>query len=407
LSGKAYNMISTAKSMRLQIAFFGRTNTGKSSLINFITGQDISITSPVAGTTTDIVEKAMEFAPVGPVVFSDTAGLDDSSELGLQRIRRTWKAFERADIAVLVTTPGIWGEVEESVVQRAAEGKNKLIIIVNKCDLSESGQAAAEKLRAYSSSIICCDCSRPERRRQLIDDFRSELLKNLPADYLEPPPLTGDMLQPGDLAVMVVPIDLQAPKGRLILPQVQTIRDNLDRNAMTLVMKEDQYKEHIAGITPQPKLIICDSQVVKMVVEHAPAGVPCTTFSILFSRLKGDVKTFLDGCSKIPELQDNDRVLIAEACTHHPTCEDIGRVKLPRLLKKATGKDLQFDFAPGRDFPEDISSYKLIVHCGSCMLNRQETLYRISCARKNNIAITNYGMAISYCQGVLDKVTII
>ena len=392
--------------MRLQIAFFGRTNTGKSSLINLLAGQDVAITSPVAGTTTDTVEKAMELAPVGPVLFIDTAGLDDDSILGQERIKRTNKVFERADIAVLVTTPGIWDETEQAIAENARRHNIKLITVINKCDTALPDKEQLETAQKNSQSIIHTTALPGSPRDKAVNDFRNALLKNLPEDFLQIPPLAGDLLKPGELAILIVPLDIAAPKGRLILPQVQAIRDILDHNAMTLVVKEDRYPELIKTINPRPALVICDSQVVKMTIENTPSDIPCTTFSVLFSRLKGDTKIFMQGCSAIRNLQDSDKVLIAEACTHHPTCEDIGRVKLPMLLQKVTGKKLDFTFAPGRDYPENIGDFKLIVHCGSCMLNRKETLWRIEQAVQHNVPITNYGMAISYCQGVLEKVLI-
>ena len=399
-------MSGTVKSMRLQIAVFGRTNTGKSSLINLLAGQDVAITSAVAGTTTDTVEKAMELSPIGPVLLIDTAGLDDTSELGKERIRRTNKIFDRADIALLVTTPGVWGETEESIAQTAALHKLKLITVVNKCDTQSVTGEFLELLGKKSDAVVQTTALHGSSREKVVNDLRNVLLKNLPESFLQMPPLAGDLLKPGELAVLIVPLDIAAPKGRLILPQVQAIRDILDHNAMTLVVKEDRYPELIKKLNPRPSLVICDSQVVKMMIENTPPDIPCTTFSVLFSRLKGDTTVFMQGCRAIQQLQDNDKVLIAEACTHHPTCEDIGRVKLPAMLKKATGKTLDFTFAPGRDYPENISDFKLIIHCGSCMLNRKETLWRIECAVRNNIPITNYGMAISYCQGVLDKVLV-
>ena len=399
-------MSGTVKSMRLQIAVFGRTNTGKSSLINLLAGQEVAITSSVAGTTTDTVEKAMELSPIGPVLLIDTAGLDDTSELGTERIRRTNKVFDRADIALLVTTPGVWGETEENIVLTAKQHKIKLITVVNKCDISPAADDFLEQIKQKSDAVILTTALPGSSRDQTVNDLRNALLKNLPESFLQMPPLAGDLLKPGELAILIVPLDIAAPKGRLILPQVQAIRDILDHNAMTLVVKEDQYPELIKKINPQPALVICDSQVVKMMIENTPENIPCTTFSVLFSRLKGDTAIFMQGCRAIQNLQDNDKILIAEACTHHPTCEDIGRVKLPAMLKKATGKALDFTFAPGRDYPENISDFKLIIHCGSCMLNRKETLWRIECAVQNNIPITNYGMAISWCQGVLDRVLI-
>lgn len=399
-------MLTTSRSLRLQIAFFGRTNVGKSTLVNALSGQNVSITSPVAGTTTDAVEKAMEFAPIGPVNFIDTAGLDDNSILGSERIKRTNRLFARADIAVLVTSPGVWSETEEKIVETAKAHKTNLIIAVNRCDTAQITDGFRKQLQQYTPLVIECSAINAELREKLVNDFRAALLAKLPDSFLTPPPLLGDLLKPGDLAVLVVPIDLQAPKGRLIMPQVQSIRDILDHDAITVAVKEDRYPELVKKLVPRPALTVCDSQVVKQVIAATPQDIPCTTFSILFSRLKGDIAAFMQGCSAIKNLEDGDRVLIAEACTHHPTCEDIGRVKLPMMLKKVTGKDLQFCFAPGRDYPEDISCFKLIIHCGSCMLNRQETLWRIKCAGEAGVPITNYGMAISYCQGVLEKVLI-
>ena len=399
-------MSSTAKSMRLQIAVFGRTNTGKSSFINLLTGQQISITSDLAGTTTDIVEKTMEFAPAGPVLFIDTAGLDDQSPLGSERIKRTEKVFERADIAVLVTTANIWGTTEEKVAAAARKRGIKLITVINQCDKIQPDEQFKQKLQSFSDAVITSVTLPGSSRDQLVNDFRQALLANLPEDFLRQPPLLGDLIQPGSLIVMIVPIDLQAPRGRLIMPQVQAIRDALDHDAMILAVKENRYPELIKNLNIKPGLVVCDSQVVKLMIENTPSDIPCTTFSVLFSRLKGDTNIFMQGCRAIRELTDGSRILIAEACTHHPTCEDIGRVKLPAMLKKATGKELEFVFAPGRDFPEDLTQFQLIIHCGSCMLNRQETLYRLQKAKEMQVPVTNYGMAISYCQGVLDKVLI-
>ena len=396
----------TAKSMRLQIAIFGRTNAGKSSFINHITGQQVAITSNIAGTTTDTVEKTMEFAPFGPVLFIDTAGLDDTGELGAMRIKKTMKVFDRANAAILLTTAGVWGDTEEEIVKAAQNSKIKVIAVINKCDQSKPDEKFIQLLQSRCAAVMTCSCLPDSDREKAVSDFRRCLSEALPNDALKMPPLLGDLVSPGALVVMIVPIDLQAPKGRLIMPQVQAIRDALDHDAMTLVVKEDRYPELIKCINPRPQLVICDSQVVKMMIKNTPSDIPCTTFSVLFSRLKGDTGVFMQGCAAIACLNDGDKVLIAEACTHHPTCEDIGRVKLPKMLFQATGKKLEFVFAPGRDFPEDLTGFKLIVHCGSCMLNRQETLSRIRQAQAAGIPIANYGMAISYCQGVLDSVLI-
>ena len=399
-------MNSTPRAMRLHIAIFGRANVGKSTFLNLITGQDISITSALPGTTTDAVEKAMEFAPAGPVVFIDTAGFGDQTDLGRERMERTGKIFARTDVAVLVAAANEWSEDEENICRRASELKLPVIAVINKCDLSQPDSDFIRQVKAHTPYVITASCLEQNAGDTLRSDFRNALTAVLPENFLQPPPLLGDLIAPGNLVIMIVPVDLQAPKGRLILPQVQAIRDALDNDCMILTVKENRYPEIIKTVVPRPDLVICDSQVVKMMIENTPADIPCTTFSVLFSRLKGDTKIFMQGCRAIDKLQDNDRILIAEACTHIATCEDIGRVKLPNLLKKYTGKKLEFDFAPGRDFPEKLEQYKLIVHCGSCMLNRQETLYRIACAQRAQIPITNYGMAISHCQSVLDKVLV-
>ena len=405
-NNRRYSMSGTVKSMRLQVAVFGRTNTGKSSFINMLAGQSVAITSPLAGTTTDTVEKAMELSPVGAILLIDTAGLDDITELGEERIKRTWKVFDRADIAILVTTPGVWGDTEEAVLKQAKLHKIKLITVINQCDTAAVTADFIEKVSQKSDAVLQSVALPGSSREQTVSDFRNALLKNLPESFQQTPPLAGDLVNPGELAVLIVPLDIAAPRGRLILPQVQAIRDILDHNAMTLVVKEDRYPEVIKTLNPRPSLVICDSQVVKMMIENTPPDIPCTTFSVLFSRLKGDTKIFMQGCQAIKSLLDNDKVLIAEACTHHPTCEDIGRVKLPMMLQKATGKKLDFVFAPGRDFPENLSGYKLIVHCGSCMLNRQETLRRLARAEAAGIPIANYGMAIAYCQNVLSRIAL-
>lgn len=399
-------MNTTAKSMRLTFGIFGRANAGKSSLVNYITNQAVAITSEIAGTTTDTVEKTMELAPAGPVVFIDTAGLDDTGKLGEERIKKTLKVFERADIAILVTTPGVWGDTEIKIAEMCQTRKIKLIAVVNKCDTAVAQVPFLENIRRYTESILQCSALDSACREEFMEQFKKAVAANLPENFTKPVPLLGDLIKPRDLIIMIVPIDLQAPKGRLIMPQVQAIRDALDNNAMILAVKEDCYADLISRVNPRPALVICDSQVVKTMIQSTPIGIPCTTFSVLFSRLKGDTSVFLQGCKAIDSLQDGDRVLIAEACTHHPTCEDIGRVKIPMLLQKKTGRKLQFDFAPGRDFPEDITPYKLIVHCGSCMLNRHETLDRIYRAQSVGIPIANYGMVISHCQGVLDKILI-
>ncbi len=397
-------MQSVPKSLRLQVAIFGRANVGKSSFMNLVAGQSVAITSPVPGTTTDAVEKPMELYPIGPVLLIDTAGLDDGSELGSLRMARTEKLFDRADVAIVITTAGIWGEAEQHIAQAARQRDIPLLAVVNQCDRQAPDADFLARLHTVAAQVLTVSSAPGADREAVLAELKPALWSVLPESFTAPPPLLGDLLQPGELVLMIVPIDIQAPKSRLIVPQVHAIRDSLDNDAMCLVVKEDQYAELIRRLNPAPALVICDSQVVHLMVRETPPEIPCTTFSILFSRLKGDVNVFYAGCRAIDALQDGDRVLIAEACTHHPTCEDIGRVKIPRWLTQKTGKKLDFAFAPGRDFPTAVSQFKLIVHCGGCMLNRKETLWRIRQAEQANVPITNYGMAISYCQGVLDQV---
>jgi len=398
-------MIGTPKSLRLQIALSGRVNTGKSSFLNLVSGQQVAITSSQRGTTTDVVEKAQELIPLGPVLWLDTAGTDDDSALGEERGRKTLQAIDRADILLIVTTPGVWGEAEEKLLAAARERKIPVIPVINQCDTAESAPGflslVAEK--CHNPVILANSHGGHAERERVLGELKSALLAATPEEFLAPPPMLGDLLpKPGGLAVLIVPIDIQAPKGRLILPQVQALRDALDADAQVMVVKEDQYATALANFKSPPDLVVCDSQVVDIMVAETPASIPCTTFSILLSRLKGDINRLAAGVGAISRLRPGDRVLMAEACTHHATHEDIGRVKIPRLLEKQAGGKLNFDFSGGRDFPDDLSPYKLIVHCGSCMLNRRETLRRLE--RAGSVPVTNYGMAISYCRGVLERV---
>ena len=398
-------MLSTPKSLRLQIAIVGRVNSGKSSFLNLVTGQDVALTSPQRGTTTDVVEKAQELIPLGPVLWLDTAGTDDDSALGAERGRRTMQAVDRADILMLVTTPNVWGRDEEALLDAARERKIPVIPVVNQCDREECRPEFLEtvKERCGIPAVTANSLGGTAERDRVLAALKQTLLTVAPEDFLTPPPLLGDLLPERDgLVVMIVPIDLQAPKGRLILPQVQAVRDGLDADAQVMVVKETQYVKALENFRTPPDLVVCDSQVVDFMVAHTPESIPCTTFSILLSRLKGDIVKLASGVRAIDDLKSGDRVLMAEACTHHATHEDIGRVKIPALLEKRAGGKLEFEFSGGRDFPDDLSQFKLIVHCGSCMLNRRETLRRIE--RAGATPITNYGMAISHCRGVLRRV---
>lgn len=398
-------MDKTPKSMRLHIAIFGRTNVGKSSLLNMIAGQDIAITSPVAGTTTDVVEKTMELLPVGPVVFLDTAGLDDSTVLGEKRVRKAHEALRRAEIITIVCEAGIWTESEESILQPATENKIPVIVVINKSDLNAPSPEFIESIAAKGiKHIIPMSSVNPDAREHNLARFKQALIELSPEDFIQPPPLIGDLVPPGGIAILNVPIDLQAPKGRLILPQVQTIRDALDCDASVIIVKEREYSHILSQLKTPPAIAVCDSQVVMKMVADTPPDIPCTTFSILFSRLKGDMQTMARGAAAIDSLRHGDKILIAEACSHHAAADDIGRVKIPRWLRQYVGGDLNVDVFAGRDYPENLEEYKLIVHCGGCMLNRRETLCRIQMAGQAGVPITNYGMCISLVQGVIERV---
>ena len=387
-------MQTTPKSLRLHIALFGRTNVGKSSFLNLIAGQEVSIVSSQAGTTTDVVEKTMELLPIGPVVFIDTAGLDDTTALGEQRIAKTEKVFDRADVILLLHEGNRVTEYEKAVEEKATAKNIPLIRVQNKADLFNCSDPLG--LSVSSTDL--------DSREKVLAALKAELLNVVPDEFVQPPSLMGDLVRPGGLAMLVVPIDLQAPKGRLILPQVSTIRDALDNDAATLVCKEREYAHMLSMLKQPPDLAICDSQMVLKMVADTPPNVPCTTFSILFARLKGDLRAFAQGAAQIDRLEPGDKVLIAESCSHHALEDDIGRVKIPRWLRQYVGLDLQVDVFAGRDFPENLSEYKLAVQCGGCMQNRREILSRIQKCAAAGVPITNYGMCIAQTQGVLKRV---
>ncbi len=397
-------MFKTPKSLRLQIGLFGRTNVGKSTFLNYIASQDVSITSPVPGTTTDVVEKPMELLPIGPVVFLDTAGLDDVSQLAKERLKKSKNIFTRADIFVIVTESNNWQSYEDEVVEEAKKQKTPVVIVVNKVDLVKPREDFLNTLSKITSRIVLSSSLDKPNRNHTINEFKLFVIEVCPDDYINPPAILGDLLPKQEVSVLIVPIDLEAPKGRIILPQVQAIRDLLDNNQISLVVKESEYKKSLGSLKKKPSLVVCDSQVVERMVRETPKEINCTTFSILFTRYKSDLAEEVKGVLKIDELKKNDKVLIAEACSHHPIGDDIGRVKIPKWLKNYLGFDLNIDVTAGRDYPNDLSKYKLIIHCGACMITRREMLSRLQKARENSIAVTNYGVAISYLQGVLERV---
>lgn len=382
----------TLKSMRLQIGVFGKTNVGKSSFLNRVTNQEISIVSDVAGTTTDVVEKSMELLPVGPVTFLDTAGLDDESELCEKRVEKTMKVINRIDVAIIVCDFNGIDDYENELIKKFEELKIPYLIVENKCDIKKV------ELSGYDNVLY----TSVKDDEALVFKFKEALVKLLPEDFVNSPKIAGDLVPPQSTVILVIPIDKEAPKGRIILPQVQTIRDLLDSNCMPYVVKETELKQAIENLKTPPALVITDSQAFKKVSEIVPQNIPLTSFSILFARLKGDLDEFTKGAEAIENLKDGDMVLILESCTHHAIEDDIGRVKIPNLLRKRTGKNLVIHNYAGHDFP-DVKDYKLIIHCGACMTNRREVLSRILIANKSGVPITNYGVAISYCLGILPR----
>lgn len=389
----------TLKSMRLHIGIFGKTNVGKSSLLNRITNQDVSIVSNIAGTTTDVVEKTMELLPIGPVNFLDTAGINDSTALSSERIEKTMKIINRTDVAIVVCDYNGIDDYERNLIEKFNELKIPFMIFINKTDEKYPSDSIIDDLKNYTKHILLSSVKTDDL---IVFKIKELLVKLLPEDFVNSPKIVGDLIPQGSTVILVIPIDKEAPKGRIILPQVQTLRDLLDNNCVSVVVKESELKSAIDNLKITPSLVVTDSQAFKNVSEIVPENIPLTSFSILFARLKGDLNAFSQGAKSIEKLQDGDRVLILESCTHHAIEDDIGRVKIPNLLRKKTGKDLIIDNIAGHDFP-DISKYKLIIHCGACMTNRREVLSRILLASENNVPITNYGICISYCLGILPR----
>ena len=379
------------KSLRLHIGIFGRTNVGKSSFLNKITKQSISIVSDIAGTTTDVVEKSMELLPIGPVTFLDTAGLDDNSILGEQRIEKTLKILNRCDIAVILTDKFELEKIEKDLIEEFKKLEIPYCVIVNKQD---------NNLSAISDFMVTSTVT----DEFIVEKFKQELIKLLPEEFVNSAKIVGDLVSEKSTVILVIPIDKEAPKGRIILPQVQTLRDLLDSNCISIVVKENELQSALENLKNPPELVITDSQAFKKVSEIVPKSIPLTSFSILFARLKGDLKEFIQGANAIKNLKDGSKVLFLESCTHHAIDDDIARVKIPKLLKQKTQKELTFEYFTGHDFP-DITGYDLIIHCGACMTNRKEVLSRILIAGKKHVPITNYGITISYCLGILERAT--
>jgi [FeFe] hydrogenase H-cluster maturation GTPase HydF len=392
-------MIKTPKGMRLHIGLFGRRNVGKSSLLNALTRQTISIVSEVAGTTTDPVEKPMELLPIGPVIFIDTAGIDDVGVLGELRNARTKKIFDRTDLAIIVATGNSWGEFEEELLSEFSERSIPIIVVFNKIDQEVPATELLNKLQNKKLTIVQTVATTAGG----IFDLRKAIIRRMPPEIINSPTIISDLLQPGELAILVVPIDKEAPKGRLILPQVQTIRDILDSDAYCMVVKERELRDAFQKLNSKPAIVVTDSQAFLKVAADTPGDVLMTSFSILFARVKGNLSEFVRGAMVIDQLKPGDDVLIAEACTHHPITDDIGTVKIPRWLTQYVGGKINFKHFQGHDFPDDLEQYKLIIHCGSCMFNRREVLSRIMHARRAGVPITNYGLTIAYSLGIFER----
>ena len=389
----------TPSANRLHIALFGRRNSGKSSLINALTGQDTALVSDIPGTTTDPVSKAMELHGIGPCIIIDTPGYDAEGTLGEMRIERTLKAIERTAIALLCCEEN--DLQEESAWMEQLKAKNiPVILIVNKADIRENIASIAERIEQalHQKPIIVS-----AKEKQGMEEIRLAILEKLPQDF-EQPSITGDLVSENDLVLLVMPQDIQAPKGRLILPQVQTMRELLDKKCLVMSCTTDKLSQTLQALAYPPKLIITDSQVFKTVYEQKPAESLLTSFSVLMAGYKGDIRQFIEGASAIDALTEESRVLIAEACAHAPMTEDIGRVKIPRLLRKKIGEGLQIDMVSGSDFPKDLSKYDLIIHCGACMFNRKHVMNRLEQASTQQVPMTNYGITLAHLMGILDKI---
>lgn len=397
-------MNQTPASERVHIGFFGKRNAGKSSIINAVTGQDLAIVSDVMGTTTDPVYKTMELLPLGPVMVIDTPGIDDEGELGTLRVKKSYQVLNKTDIGVLVIDSTVGkGPREEALIRRFREKGIPFVVVYNKCDLLPEGQhSTAGNSHADSAEhSIYVSAARNIHIQEL-----KELIATLKPEDTHRYPLIGDLMSPGDLIVLVVPIDKAAPKGRLILPQQQTIRDILDHGGLSLVVRDTELKGTLenlraGGITP--RLVVTDSQVFARVSQDTPAHIPLTSFSILFARYKGDLGTAVQGAAALDRVQDGDKILIAEGCTHHRQCDDIGTHKIPGWIRQYTGKNPEFVFTSGTEFPDDVSGYRLVVHCGGCMLNEREMKYRTACCRDQGVPITNYGILIAQVTGILRR----
>ena len=394
-------MQKTPQANRLHIAVFGRRNVGKSSLINALTNQSLAVVSDVAGTTTDPVYKSMELLPIGPVVMIDTAGIDDTGSLGDLRVKKTMEVMRKTDLALLVIdNQSGFDEFEKDIYNKLEERETPVIIVINKTDIY--GQELKDLMEEVEKETGSKPALVSAAEKKGIDTLRGKIAENAPIDY-EEPYIIGDLIEPYDTVVLVVPIDSAAPKGRLILPQVQTLRDILDHNGISAVVKETELAEALDKFSEKPKMVVTDSQAFGEVDQIVPDDIMLTSFSVLFARYKGDLEIFIEGAKKLEQLTANDKVLIAESCTHRRTQDDIGTIKIPGWLREKVGEGLVIDHVAGREYPDNIEEYDLIFHCGGCMLNRREILYRLKKAKSEGVPVINYGMAIAQLHGILDR----
>lgn len=395
------SMNQTPMSERLHIGFFGKRNAGKSSVVNAVTGQDLAVVSDVKGTTTDPVYKSMELLPLGPVVMMDTPGIDDEGELGALRVKKSYQVLNKTDVAVLVIdgAAGLSSE-DRALVERVRRKKIPYLVVINKKELSDGeleGKIRSE-LSLEEEQILSVSAALREGINELKERIAAAANTEGEEKYL-----VRDLLDPSDIAVLVVPIDSAAPKGRLILPQQQTIRDILEADAVSVVVKETELKNVLRQFHKKPKMVITDSQAFGLVAKDTPEDILLTSFSILFARYKGNLEAAVRGVTALDTLEDGDVVLISEGCTHHRQCEDIGTVKIPRWIREYTGKDIRIETTSGTEFPEDLTGYKMVIHCGGCMLNEREMKYRASCAADQGVPMTNYGILIAYVKGILKR----
>ncbi|HOD07875.1 MAG TPA: [FeFe] hydrogenase H-cluster maturation GTPase HydF [Myxococcota bacterium] len=398
--------MNTPRGFRMHIGLFGRRNVGKSSVLNMITRQQVSIVSEFAGTTTDPVEKPMELLPLGPVLFIDTAGLDDVGALGELRVKKTIQVFDRTDLGVIVVAAGEWSEFEQEIMDELRDRNIPVVVVFNKCDIAPPSAELESRLMAQQVRTVRVTASDGDPKSNGLGDLRQAFLDAAPAEFVDNIAILGDLVPSGSMAILVVPIDKEAPKGRLILPQVQSIRDILDHDAWCAVVKENELKSALGALKVKPALVVTDSQAFERVSADTPPDIPLTGFSILFARFKGDLTEMVRGTVAIDRLVPGSKVLIAESCSHHPITDDIGREKIPRWLSRYVGGALDIVHVQGHDFPvtdAELAVYDLVIHCGGCMWNRREMLSRILRCRRAGVPITNYGLSIAYSLGIFER----